>query len=122
VKGNNRDLAINPVVAEFESSGNNAGDLANPTGIDPLCLRLRRSRRPRNRSLMDERGLKVLPVAKHDLGAVESDSFDAETNLAWAGLRKREFIKLKDFGASGVVGADDFTVLDMRTPELQISP
>jgi len=48
-----------------------------------------------------------LPVAEHDLGAVQSKSFNAEADLACAGLRKWEFIKLKDLGWSGLVKTDD---------------
>jgi hypothetical protein len=57
-----------------------------------------------------------LPVVKHDLGAVESEGFDAESNLAWAGLRKREFIKLKNFGGSGLVGTGDFHGIGHANP------
>jgi len=48
-----------------------------------------------------------LSVAEHDLSSVQSKSFNAEQDLAWAGLRKWEFIKLKDFGGSGLVETDD---------------
>jgi hypothetical protein len=48
-----------------------------------------------------------LAVAEHDLGAVESESFDSQTDFACAGLRKWEFIKLEDFGGSGLMEAND---------------
>jgi hypothetical protein len=107
MKGNNRDFAINSVVVEFEGSGNSADDLPNPAGIDiwsygfddpgglvpVLCWR-------------DWR-LQVLAIAEHDLGAVESESFDAETDFTWARLRNWQFIKLEDFGGSGLMEAND---------------
>jgi hypothetical protein len=48
-----------------------------------------------------------LSVAEHDLSAVQSKSFHAEEDLARAGLRKWEFIKLKDFGGSSLVETND---------------
>ena len=62
-----------------------------------------------------DRRLEVLAVTKHDLGAVQSESFDAETNLARARLREREFVKLKDFGGPSLMKPTIFTVSDMST-------
>ena len=106
-EGNNRDFAIDSVVVEFECSGNSADGLADPTGIDTWACGF------------DDAGglvtvlgwkdwrLEVLAVAEHDLGAVESESFDAQTDFARTGLRKWEFIKLEDFGGAGLMEAND---------------
>ena len=48
-----------------------------------------------------------MAVAKHDLGTVESESFNAETDFAWTGLRKWKLIKLEDFRRTGLVEAND---------------
>jgi hypothetical protein len=48
-----------------------------------------------------------LAVAEHDLGAVETDSFDPEADLALGWFGKREFVELEDFGATNFVAADD---------------
>ncbi len=50
----------------------------------------------------------ILAVAKHDLGAIEAKSFDAEANLSMARCGEGEFIELKDFGAACFVEADEF--------------
>jgi hypothetical protein len=107
MKRDDSDFAIDSVVVKFEASWDSADGLADPTGIDiracgfddtgglvtVLCR-------------MDWR-LEVLAVAEHDLGAIESESFDAETDLACTRLRKWEFIKLEDFGGSGLMEAND---------------
>jgi hypothetical protein len=49
-----------------------------------------------------------LAVAEHDLGTIEAESFDAETNLTMDWFGKREIIELEDFGAPGFVEANDF--------------
>jgi hypothetical protein len=67
-----------------------------------------------------DRRLEVLAVTKHDLGAVQSESFDAETNLARARLREREFVKLKDFGGPSLMEANDLYGVGHVYPQLQI--
>jgi hypothetical protein len=48
-----------------------------------------------------------LAVAEHDLSTVESESFNAETDFAWARLRKWKLIELEDFSGTGLVEAND---------------
>jgi hypothetical protein len=45
--------------------------------------------------------------AEHDLGAVEPDGFDAETDLACGWLGEGKLVELKDFGGTGFVEAND---------------
>lgn len=52
-------------------------------------------------------GDEILVFAEHDLGAVESDGFDAEANLTCCGLRERKLIELKDVGGADFVEAYD---------------
>jgi hypothetical protein len=106
-EGNNRNFAIDSVTVEFEGSGDGADGLADPTGIDTWAY-----------GFDDPGGLvaifgwrygcfEILSVAEHDLRAVQSKSFHAEQDLTWPGLRQWEFVKLKDFGGSGLVEAND---------------
>jgi hypothetical protein len=107
VQGNNGDFAIDSVAVELEGSGNGADGLANPTGSDIWS------------DGFDDAGglvtvpgwrdgcLQVLAVAEHDLGTVEAESFNAETDFARTGLRKWKLIKLEDFSGTGLVEAND---------------
>jgi hypothetical protein len=107
MKRDDCDFTVDSVFAEFEGCRNSADGLSKPTGIDPWAY-----------GFDDARGfvailgrmdgcLEVLAVAKHDLGAVQPESFDAETDLVWARLGKREFIKLEDFSRSCLMEAND---------------
>jgi hypothetical protein len=107
MKRDDSDFAIDSVVVKFEASWDSADGLADPTGIDIWSYGFDDASGFVAILCRKDRCLEVLAVAKHDLGAVESESFNAETDLAWAGLRKWEFIKLKDFGGSGLVETDD---------------
>jgi hypothetical protein len=48
-----------------------------------------------------------LAVAEHDLGAVESESFNPEPDLARTGFRKWKLIDLEDSSGTGLVEANN---------------
>jgi hypothetical protein len=107
VQGNNCDFAIDSVAIELEGSGNSADGLANPTGIDTWSDGFNVAG-----GLVTVLGgrdgcLEVLAVAEHDLGTVESESFNPETDFARAGFRKWKLVKLEDFSGTGLVEAND---------------
>jgi hypothetical protein len=53
-------------------------------------------------------GLEKIPAhPEHDFRAVEADRFYAETNLPGGRFRKRELVQLEDFGAAGLMEADN---------------
>jgi hypothetical protein len=62
-----------------------------------------------------------LAVAEHDLGTIETNSFDAETNLAVVRFGEREFVELKNFGAARFVEADAFYCCGIRHAAPEIS-
>jgi hypothetical protein len=48
-----------------------------------------------------------LAVAEHYLGAIEAESFDAETDFSIVWFGEREFIELEDIGVAGLVETND---------------
>jgi hypothetical protein len=107
MKGNNRDFAINSVVVEFEGPGDRADGLSNPIRIDTWSCRFDDPGRLVTVLGWRDRRLEVLAIAEHDLGPIESDSFDAQTDFPGARLRKRKVIKLEDLGGPGLMEAND---------------
>jgi hypothetical protein len=107
LKGDHRDFSINSVVVEFESSGDSADGLPDPVGIHTRSYGFDNSG-----SLVTVPGwrdwsFQILAIAEHNLGAVESESFDPETDFPWARFRHWQFIKLEHFGGPGLVEANN---------------
>jgi hypothetical protein len=84
-----------------------ADGLANPTGIDAWSDGFDDAGGLVTVLGWRDGGLEVLAVAEHDLGTVESESFNAETDFARTGLGKWKLIELEDFSGTGLVEAND---------------
>src|SRR5580698_9770577 len=92
---------------EFEGSGDGAGGLADPAGIDAGANGLDDPGSLISILCRKDGDFEVLAIAEHDVSAIEAKSFDAETNFARSGFRKGDFVKLEDFGGTGLVEADN---------------
>jgi hypothetical protein len=89
MKGNDCDFAIHPVVVELERSGDSADGFPNPTGIYPWAYGFDDACSLVTVLGWGDRGFEVLAVAKHDLGAIKTESLDAETHFTGPWFRKR---------------------------------
>ncbi len=114
--GDSYGLSVDAMRVEAEDAWNGAGGLSYPGGIDAGANGFDNTCRFVAVLRGEDRIFKILAVAEHDLGAVEAESLDAETNLAVGGLGNGAIFELKNLCGAGLVKRTIFTVSDMLTP------